>query len=197
MKSNVCKLQKGAVDLHPILAETERVALYNELSQKEALWLQLLAEELVGLLLMLVKNFDGEFWIESRGTSYELHAKMSVEDMDLETRDELIKISSNRKNAASVGIIGKICAVFDYMALGGNESEMLSPAGRYGLSTTVDFSQLWSLQQYRDHLSADEVLQWDELEKSIIAKLADDVTVGVRRKTVTVIIKKNFEVNKQ
>ena len=34
--------------------------------------------------------------------------------------------------------------------------------------------------------------KWDELEKSIVAKLADDVIVGVRGKNVEIVIKKEF-----
>ena len=33
---------------------------------------------------------------------------------------------------------------------------------------------------------------WDEFERSIIAKVADDVVVGVKGKTVNISIKKNF-----
>ena len=92
-----------------------------------------------------------------------------------------------------MGISGKIRAVFDYMAMSQNDS-MLSPAGRYGFSTSIDFSQLWSLQQYRDSVQNHEKEnnEWDEFEKSIIAKIADDVIVGVQGKSVNIIIKKKF-----
>lgn len=34
--------------------------------------------------------------------------------------------------------------------------------------------------------------EWDHLDKSIVARLADDVIVGVRSKKVEIIIKKKF-----
>jgi hypothetical protein len=34
--------------------------------------------------------------------------------------------------------------------------------------------------------------EWDQLEKSIVAKLADGVIVGVKGKKVDIIIKKEF-----
>ena len=40
MKSNVCKIENGIKDLDAILRESEKVAVYNELTHKQALHLQ-------------------------------------------------------------------------------------------------------------------------------------------------------------
>ena len=193
MKSHVHKIKKGTEVLDEIFVESEKVAKYNELNHKQALQLRLLCEELVNMLPSIVSNFSGDFWIETKGDDYELCVSVSVDDMDAETRDRLVKVSKNNKNASVVGITGKIRAVFDYMAMGSNDP-MISPAGRYGFGTSIDFSQIWSLQQYRNGLQKGEKesKEWDELEKSIIAKIADDVIVGVQGKNVNVIIKKKF-----
>ena len=112
--------------------------------------------------------------------------------MDIDTRERLIKVSKNNKNASVVGITGKIRAVFDYMTIGGSDPRV-SPAGKYGFSTNIDFSQLWSLKEYRENLEKEaESPEWDEFERSIIVKIADDVLVGVQGKNVNVIIKKHF-----
>ena len=53
-----------------------------------------------------------------------------------------------------------------------------------------DFALSWSLAQYRNSLQSlkgenDEAENaWDELEKSVVASLADDVTVGVKKEQV-------------
>ena len=65
MKSNICIIKKGGLGLENILNEVEKVAVYNGLEKKEALRLRLLAEELVGMLPELVRNFDGCFWLEN------------------------------------------------------------------------------------------------------------------------------------
>ena len=193
MKSHVHKIKKGTEVLDEIFVESEKVAKYNELNHKQALQLRLLCEELVNMLPAIVSNFSGDFWIETKGDAYELCVSVSVDDMDAETRDRLIQVSKNNKNASVVGITGKIRAVFDYMAMGSNDP-MISPAGRYGFGTSIDFSQIWSLQQYRNGLQKGEKesKEWDEFEKSIIAKIADDVIVGVQGKNVNMIIKKKF-----
>lgn len=193
MRSNVYKIKRGELALGAILAETEKVTSYNALTGKDALALRLLAEELVSMLPSMVENFDGEFWIENDGAAYELCVGLFVDDMDIATRESLIKMSSNNKNASAVGITGKIRAAFDYMVLGGSEADMIAPAGRYGFGSSVDYSQIWSLRDYKDAVSADGGEKWDELEKSIIARLATDVIVGVKGKRVSIIIKKTFE----
>lgn len=197
MKSNVIRIKKGELDLSAILSETEKTTKYNGLSGKEALSLRLLSEELVSMLPSIVKDFDGAFWISTDGAKYELNVEVSVDGMDVDTREALIKVSSKNKNAAVVGITGKIRAVFDYMALGGEERAMLPSEGRYGFATNIEFSYLWSLRQYQDGIEEHETEKWDEFEKSIIGKLADDVVVGVKGNKVNILIKKCFEEKKQ
>ena len=193
MKSHVHKIEKGAQVLDAIFTECEKVSIYNELEHKQSLQLRLLCEELVNMLPFLVSDFNGEFWIETCGDEYQLCVSVSVEDMDFLTRERLIKVSKDNKNSSAVGITGKIRAVFDYMVMG-SDDPMLSPAAKCGFATNIDFSQLWSLQMYRDsdQEEADKRNEWDEFERSIIGKLADDVIVGVRGQKVSMIIKKKL-----
>ena len=194
MQSNICKIEKGSQKLDEIFRESEKVARYNELDHKQSLQLRLLCEELVNMLPSIISHFSGEFWIENCGNDYELRVNVLVDNMDIETRDRLIKVSKANRNASVVGITGKIRAVFDYMAMGG-EDPLMFPASRYGLSSNMDFSQIWSLRRYQDGVcEGDEQgsAEWDEFERSIIVKVADDVLVGVKGKNVSIIIKKKF-----
>ena len=194
MQSNICKIEKGSQRADDIFRESEKVARYNELNHKQALQLRLLCEELVNMLPSIISRFSGEFCIETQGNDYTLCVNVLVDNMDIETRDRLIKVSKNNRNASAVGITGKIRAVFDYMALGG-EDHMMPSASRYGFSSDVDFSSVWSLRQYQDGVRADNEqgsAEWDELERSIIVHVADDVLVGVKGNNVKMIIKKKF-----
>lgn len=194
MESNICKINKGEFDLRPLLEETEKVAEYNDLVGKDALSLRLLAEELVSMLPSVVSNFDGEFWINNDGNYYELCVRIFVPNMDMPTRDRLINVSKDNRNASVVGISGRIRAVFDYMALA-NDAGAISPAGKYGMATNIDFSQIWSMKEAREQTqkeSGEESEKWDEFERSILSKIADDVVVGVKGQNVNIIIKKTF-----
>ena len=194
MQSNVCRIEKGSTQMDHIFRESEKVAKYNELNGKQTLQLRLLCEELVNMLPSIVSNFSGDFCIENQGNHYELRMSVEVDGMDIETRSRLIKVSKNNRNASVVGITGKIRAVFDYMTMSSGDPVM-SPASRYGFSTNIDFSQIWSLRQYQDGVREDSgegSEEWDEFERSIIASVADDVLVGVKGNRVSIIIKKTF-----
>jgi hypothetical protein len=58
------------------------------------------------------------------------------------------------------------------------------------------YSYAWSLDHYiarqQSPLDTAGDEEWDQLEKSIVAKLADDVIVGVRGRRVEIIIQKAF-----
>ena len=49
----------------------------------------------------------------------------------------------------------------------------------------------WTLNRYKD-AERNNAEPWDELEKSIIANLADDVIVAVKGNNVEISIIKNF-----
>ena len=62
-----------------------------------------------------------------------------------------------------------------------------------GYSEGVDYACLWSLEQYKNTVKKDEQAEaWDELEKSVIASVADDVIVGVKGKQANIVIVKKF-----
>ena len=193
MESNVWKIKKGNFDPRPLLEEAEKVAKYNELPDKESLWLRLLSEELMSMLPAIVDNYDGEFWIVNDGNYYEICVKFFVEGMKTSIKERLIGVSKSNKNSSVVGITGRIREAFDYLTMD-TDDPMISPAGRYGFSTNIDFSQIWSLQRYQNGVKKDknEKEKWDEFERSILVKLADDVTVGVKGNHVSITIKKCF-----
>ena len=61
MKSNICRIEKGTLDIEAILKESEKVAIYNELTEKQKLQLRLICEELDGMLPNIVDEFYGDF----------------------------------------------------------------------------------------------------------------------------------------
>ena len=194
MESNICKITKGDTDFGQLLEEAEKVAAYNGLTPKNSLLLRLLAEELVSMIPFIVEHYSGEFWIVNQGNAYELCAKFLVGDMNLLTKTRLIGVSKSNRNASAVGITGKIREMFDYMVMV-NDDPLVSSMGTYGMTTNADFSHAWSLKQYQSSMMADasEKEKWDEMERSILVKLADDVTVGVKGRKVSIVIKKCFD----
>ena len=102
MKSNVFKIEKGAVMLDEIFRESEKVAKYNDLNHKQSLQLRLLCEELVNMLPSIVSDFSGEFWIDSEDKYYELCLSVLVlahnNGAIILPKDQIISILSVAKN---------------------------------------------------------------------------------------------------
>ena len=129
--------------------------------------------------------------------------------MDYNKKQELIEASSSKKNAASNGFMGKVLEIFENSAYSMNEITALQVEyggaplmyGTMGMNDAVvlpSVSYMWSLGKYRENVDNDRendeaaVEAWDELEKSIVANIADDVTVAVRGDSVELVIEKKF-----
>ena len=82
-------------------------------------------------------------------------------------------------------------------AMTAGTSEMSSPDTHYAyydmgkFTDPIGYTNEWSLSAYRENAKSDKTA-WDELEKSVIANLADDVTVGIIEGKVEIIVIKNF-----
>ena len=198
MKSNVCKIEKGTRDLEAILKESERVAEYNGLSHKQGLQLRLLCEEIDGMLPNIIDDFDGELWIDFEDGVCKVNISIQILGFNAEKKEELIGIAKNRKNAAAVGIVGKIRNAIENFFLDEDRMEALAlSSGTLGMSSVysdgADYAYLWRLEEYRSSVKKEEHTEaWDELEKSVIASVADDVIVGVKGKCAEVVIIKKF-----
>ena len=198
MKSNVCKIENGTKDLAAILSESERVAEYNGLTHKQALQLRLLCEEIDGMLPNIIDEFNGTLWIEYEEGVGKVHVSIEIPEFNSDKKEELIEIAKNKKNAAAVGIVGKIRNAIENFLL--NEDAVLAlsvSSGSAGLAAgygeSVNYAYIWSLEKYRSSVKKEEQTEaWDELEKSVIASVADDVIVGVKGNQADIIIVKKF-----
>ena len=204
MKTDVIEITPSGEEIRQALLETERAAAYRELEPKQALRLRLLAEEMTGMLRTLIGSERFRYWAESEGTHFSLHLAAEAQ-MTHDLRKALLNASSTGKNAAAKGFMGRLRDVFTRFA-----DTVTVPAIPYeygysyvdvtGFDASMDMSPNamlygWSLRAYRDAVSENrekEPEKWDELEKSITAKLADDVKIFIRGNTVEMIIEKTF-----
>ena len=198
MKSNICKIEKGTKDLAAILNESDRVAEYNGLSHKQALQLRLLCEEIDGMLPNIIDDFEGALWIDFEDGECKVNVSIKIPEFNTAKKEELIGIAKNKKNAATVGIVGKIRdAIEDFFLDEERIEAMALSSGSFGLGTGysegVDYAYLWRLENYRNSVKKEEQAEaWDELEKSVIASVADDVIVGVKGHQADITIVKKF-----
>ena len=191
MKSDVVKISRDKDNLHKILIETEKTSQYASLAGKQIIRMRLIAEEFVGMLKELSQDFEGDFWIENEDLAFSFVAQLHINEiMDKQTKRKFIEISSDKKNAAAKGVMGKIRDVVENLLY--PENAMYSASFiAYQLETAVLLNDQWTLNRYRDAQRNNQE-PWDELEKSIIANLADDVIVSVKGNSVEIAIIKNF-----
>ena len=198
MQSNVCKIENGTKDLAAILKESERVAEYIGLSHKQTLQLRLLCEEIDGMLPNLIDDFEGILWIDFEDGVCKINVSIRIPEFNVDKKDELINVAKSKTNAAAVGIVGKIRNAIENFFLTENAAGAFEAAsGNFymatGYSEGVDYAYLWTLEQYRSNVKADvQTEAWDELEKSVIASVADDIIVGVKGKQADITVVKKF-----
>ena len=192
MRSDIITISRDQDNLNKILCETQKTAEYAALDHKQTIRMRLIAEEFVGMLKELSQDFEGEFWIEREDLSFALIAQLHINEvMDKQTKRKFIDISSDKKNAAAKGIMGKIRDVVENLLY--PENAMYSASFiSYQLETAVLLNDQWTLTRYKDAERNNEE-PWDELEKSIVANLADDVIVSVKGNKVEIVIMKNFD----
>ena len=203
MKTDVYTLTNNDNDFAVIPSVTEKAARYNGLEEKEIMRLRLLSEELICMLPQLLNYGSGRFWIESERREYELHVSLTPDEFVSIDREKLLSVSTDGKNAAAVGIISKICIAVEKMMSSRAKAVEDIPYDFYdmGLSEYGDY-KAWSLmnyrncvktgyERYRENNSAINE-KWDELERSILVNLADDVTVGVISNRVDITVRKRF-----
>ena len=188
-----------------VLSEAEKYAEYRNLTGRKKIHIRLLAEELMGMVETIAGNFYSYFWIEDdddKPEIYRLHLKANV-NMDGQIRDVFLDASTSGKNAAAKGIMGKLRDIFQTYMIGFKDTDNVSYSEPYpGYSCFTEYglepfssSNLWTLSRYKENVSKNKdernLEDWDEIEKSIIANLADDVSVGIEGDSVEMIITKN------
>ena len=190
MRSEVIKISRDEDNLNKILSETQRTAEYAGLSAKQSIKTRLIAEEFVGMLKEVSQNFEGEFWIEHENLSFSFISQIHINEvMDMQTKRRFIETSTNKKNTVK-GIMGKIRDVVENLLY--PENAMYSTSFiSYQLETAVLLNDQWTLNRYKD-VERNNAEPWDELEKSIIANIADDVIVSVKGNNVEIVIMKKF-----
>ena len=192
MKTEQTTIIRGEKGVSEALAMTEKLGADYGLERKSVLHLRLLAEELFGMIRGIAGNIASEYRIIAEDKKFELHLKSDIK-MTEEVREKLIGVSSSGKNAAASGFTGKIRVMIAEALLSIRE------AAPYAVINTASaYSPVWIMSDYKTEVQKnadkDKAAQqaWDELEKSVLAKIADDIKVGVVGNSVEIIIYKEL-----
>lgn len=178
MKSDVIEVSNTGNQIEEVLEQTEKVAVYKNLSPKNTLHLRILAEEMMSMMRAITGDTCGTFWIEDEDGVFRLHLLVRA-DIDFQQREKLLSAATSGKNEAHKGVMGKIRSFFEPVdgfpvffdpVLDGANMEMFWSLGVYQEQ----------IRKYAEEGHSDAVEAWDELEKSVVAHIADDVKVSIK-----------------
>jgi hypothetical protein len=196
VRTDICVLNNGRAETYEkALSIIDDMAAHNGLAHREALLLRLIAEETLGLQKNILGCNEGEFYAENDGMQYAVHLRADMKINEVE-REEFMNAATDRKNSAYQGFKGKLRMIADAMsndelndyAYAGIDAGIAS-SGEFWMPTTV--SSAWSYTKYRNGLDK-QSSEWDELEESILAKVADEIVVAVRNRMAEIVVVKKF-----
>ena len=177
MKSDIIHIDNKGVGFEAALMQTEKIAQFRGLSEKETLRLRICAEEMLSLARSVTGEMRAEFWLESEGKRFDLH--MSTETvMNKEKRYQLLSSASSRKNEAANSFLGKLRDAF--------EEAMLADV------VLINYDRPDYIIQDVCYYHPDDP-EWDRYEQSILRKLADEIKISIRGNMVDMTVTKNFE----
>ena len=193
------KITVGNEDALIEKAMTEAEAFVAEagITGKSALHIRLLSEEVLGMVKAMVGDFSAKFWLEKDEGEVKVHLDATAnENIGAMKETEIMSVSTTGKNIAIKGFMAKLghfftAAMSDPM-VGYMDPDYLYMGSMAGYSSVS--SMVWSMHEYKQQLESDgseeAKANWDELEKSIVANIADDVLVGVNKDRITLVVVK-------
>ena len=196
MKTERISINNRELGMTVALGMTEKLGAEQGLARKQILHLRLLAEELFSMLRSLTGEVDAEYWLEYEGKRFDIHMKSDVVLTD-ELRQQFLSASTSGENAAAKGVMGKLRVMIAEALV----TRPSVPAFSLGLvSAASPTAQVaganayqWSMEKYKAEVKKQEDAEsWDELEKSIVANIADEVSVRIIGANVEIIVTKAF-----
>ena len=201
MKSEIITVTSQGIGINDALTMTEQSAKEQGLEKKPMLHLRLLAEELFGMLRSIVGEVEADFWIEAEDKRFELHMNSNM-DLTREMRQQLLSASTSGANAAAKGVMGKIRDMIATALLPREAGPSMLSFGLMAMGSPGGYragNYVWSMKDYKEGVAQKEpgdseaAAAWDELEKSIVANIADDVIVGIKGSDVSLTVYKSFQ----
>ena len=175
MKSDTIKIDSKGNGFADAVLETQKAAQFRGLNHKDSVQLQLLTEEMLSLARSVTGEMEASFWLESEGKSFDL-CMTTKTVMDQEKRYQLISSATSRKNEAANSFLGKLRDSFEQAMLA--EAESMNEVPDDAINDVYN--------RFIDET------EWDQYEQSILSRLADNVKIAIKGKTVKMTVSKQF-----
>ena len=176
MKSDVIRIDNQGNGFADAVAETRKVAAYQQLGKKETLRLELITEEMLSLVRSVTGEMEASFWMEGADKRFEFHMTTKTV-MDQEKRYLLISSATSRKNEASRSFLGFLRNKL--------EEAMAAP---------VDHSDEYLPEDLLSDLAGhpEDGSEWDGYERSVLRTLTDNIKMSIKGGLVEMTVIKEF-----
>ncbi len=196
MKTDVIKVTDALEGQEAAAQAAEKFTAYNNITGKSAMHIRLLTEEMLSMIHGILDDFSGDFWLESEQTKKGLLCRICLsadKQINREQEKKILSVSSSGRNQNAKGIMGRIREMLrtSLQTESSTDEEYLRSMTDAWTNPGSTGDAYWSLQSYCRSLSPKaKTEEWDELEKSIIVKLADEVKVWLKSSVTEVVIEK-------
>lgn len=201
-KSKTITFDGSEKAVNAAIQEAERYSGSENLGKAMKLRIRLLSEELISMMRGLPNMKNGQFHIRRDGSDYEICFEADAK-INKETRNSLVGVSSSNLNEAYTGIGGMVTQAIDSMMLMSiNDKNGVSKASMNAMEESIgkaDDDYKWSYNIYKEkemqsQLEDDNSVNPEELGKSVLTKMSDDIRISVRTKHVSIrVLVKNDE----
>ena len=205
MKTDVITLSGNLAGIEQAFAAEEQFAEHYGITGKDARHLRLLSEETICMIHGIFEKFSGQFWLEGEQTADGLLCRICLsakKKVNREQESQMLSLASSGKNENARGVMGKIREIVrrslqpanaEEELLMRNMSDAWISTGRAAAPFPQYGDVFWSLKLYRKNVSSERDAkseEWEDLEKSIIVKIANEVKVWLKSDRTTVVMEK-------
>ncbi len=195
MISDKYKIASGMDNYLPALEIVEKTAAYCGLDKETTLQLRLMGEELLGMMQGLLLNYEGEFWLEFSDSTMQFHAEANSEITEAQ-RSKLISMASSGQNTKPKGFLNKLRILLESPFYCDPENLPFSFANEcsFNLGTGQNgcFGYVWDMREALSDQIAKKRDEYDELEMSILGKVADNIVVSAYPPRISLTVSKTF-----
>ena len=182
----MAELKMGKVEMKQVLEKVDTTIDQYDLTDQEEIKLRLLAEETVSMAKQLFGERDAVVIIRKEPHAFAVCYRTKTR-LTAEEKADLLDFSTKKENSKTKTFSGKIAFITDYLF--NAPVDMNLGIGIYNAGPMASYDITWSMSNMNKAVKQEE---WDQYEKAIILKYADDIIVGVLGNDVELVVKMNL-----